>query len=158
MADPVALVTTSELAAKLPFVMSADEEREAEGVLEYLSDDARHYGTPAWSEPSNTPSQVKNLILRAAVRFLKNPDGFVSSRAGDEAVAWTDLGPGAGSAEFTEAEKRRLEEWGGHRPQEFYTVDTYAYSKRPAPNTPGLVPVAGSTSYFPMFSSDQEPW
>lgn len=110
-----ALATTEELALRLPFVMDTDEEREATGALDDLSDDARIYGRGTWGDTVACPDEVKNLVLRAAARHMKNYDGFTSSRAGDENVYWTDRGHEAGSAYFTEREIKKLKALAGSR-------------------------------------------
>lgn len=105
--DPEDLCTLAEVQDRLPFDMSDQEKREAQGAITDLSDDARQYGSSLWT-PANAPRQVKNLVKRAAARHMKNYEGFVSSRAGDEAVGWTDRGESAGSAYFTREEKTAL--------------------------------------------------
>ena len=135
-----ALVTTTELAERLPFVMDDDELREAEGALEDLSDDARTYGKSIWTEPNNTPAQVKRLILRAAARHMKNYEGYTQSRAGDETVAWTDRGEDAGSATFTRKEIETLRAMSGNQGAGFHTVPVFAHSNQAhTPNVNDLV-------------------
>jgi hypothetical protein len=152
-----ALATLDELAPRLPFVMDPDEEREAAGALEDLSDDARHYGSHKWTAPINTPRQVIRLILKAAARHMKNPDGYTVSRAGDESVSWGEKGDNAGSAFFTPDEIKRLNELGGFRSNQFFTVNTFAYQSKAAPQNVGLVPSQGSSEPFQLFSTE-EPW
>lgn len=124
-----ALVTPEQLAAKIPFVMDEDERREAAGALESLSDDARYYGKAQWTTQSVAPRQVVNLIIRAAVRHMKNYDGYVQSRAGDEALTWTDRGENAGSAYFTKSEIAMLRDMGGNQRSGFHTVPLVAYGE-----------------------------
>lgn len=155
-----ALATTAQLAERLPFVMDEDETREAEGALEDLSDDARHYGKPTWSNPENTPQPVINLILRAAARHMKNPDGYVTSRAGDEAITWTDRGELSGSATFTREEQLRLKEYGGFQGRRLHSVNTFAATNRPAPERPAGEYVYGQGDSEPIhyFRHEREPW
>jgi hypothetical protein len=122
-----ALASVEELAARLPFVMDADEVREAEGALEDLSDDARHYGKASWLDPAKVPAEVKNLITRAASRHMKNYDGFTGSRAGDEDVNWVNRGEDAGSAYFTEREIKKLKALGGNQHSGFYSTSVAAW-------------------------------
>lgn len=150
-----ALVTIEELTPKLPFTMDADEAREAEGALEYLSDDARLYGRRTWATPATTPRQVKNLILRACVRHMKNYEGYTQSRAGDESVSWTDRGEAAGAAYFTEREIRALKTIAGN--SAFYSVNAVAHGKSDR-YIEGLVPDEGSNEPIQMFASDGDPW
>jgi hypothetical protein len=123
------LVTPEELEAKVPFVMDDDEKREAALALDTLSDDARFYGKATWSDASKTPRQVINLIMRAASRHMKNYDGYVQSRAGDESLSWTDRGEDAGSAYFTKREIAVLREMAGNRRSGFHTVGLVAYGE-----------------------------
>lgn len=157
MAD--VLATTDELADRLPFTMDPDELREAEGALIDLSDEARHYGSSRWLSIETTPEPVINLILRAATRHMKNYEGYIQSRAGDEAVTFTDKGINAGSAHFTPDEQARLGELGGYRRTTFYSVNAYAYNngKRQLP-TDGFVPGEGSSEPIPYYRSAMEPW
>lgn len=155
--DPIALVTTTELAERLPFVMDADELREATGALEDLSDDARLYGSELWLTPTSAPRQVKSLVMRAAARHMKNYDGFVSSRAGDEAVAWTDRGEGAGSAYFTEKEIKALRAM-AHRTG-LSSAPTTPWRTRSQP-ADEFVPTSdtGSTKPFPFYAAEDGGW
>jgi hypothetical protein len=137
--------------------MDADELREATGALADLSDDARHYGSPKWVSVAVTPRQVINLVLKAAVRHMKNYEGYTLSQAGDERVAFTDRGEEAGTAHFTEQEIERLNEIGGHRRTGFYSVGTFAYGRAVRDSREGLVPDAGSNEPI-QFYSNGEPW
>jgi hypothetical protein len=105
MADTLA--TLPELQARLDWELEPGEQNVAIGALEDLSDDARFYGSSRWNS-TNVPRQVKSLVLRAAARYLRNPDGFVQSRAGDETIVWTDRGEDAGTAHFNTREEKTL--------------------------------------------------
>lgn len=154
-----ALATVEELAEHLPFVMDPDEEREAAGALIDLSDEARHYGSSRWLDPATTPQAVINLVLRAARRHMKNYDGYIESRAGDESVRWSDKGVEfAGSAHFTPAEVLRLGELGGYRRSTFHSVGVYAHNKGKEGTAVGLVPDEGSNEPIQFFSSDDHPY
>lgn len=160
MSDAVALATVTELAAKLPFVMSGDEEREAALALETLSDDARHYGNSGWLNPATCPREVKNLVLKAANRHMKNYEGFTRSNAGDEGVGWTERGENPeerGSAVFAPSERERLRDLGGGRAVQFHSVDMFAFQTRPSTcSTAGYIP--DDRMPFPMFADPTEPW
>lgn len=155
-----ALASVPELAARLPFTMSAEEQREAQGALDDLSDEARYYGNPNWETPATAPYNVVNMILRAAARHMKNYEGYVSTRAGDEAVTWTDRGntDEAGSARFSQEERKRLGEIGGRRRVGFHSVGMFAHQRRLTVHQEGLVPDEASNEPVQMFSSDTEPW
>ncbi|MFC0622821.1 hypothetical protein [Kribbella deserti] len=158
MAEPEPLVTITELAARLPFELDADETREAEGAIADLSDDARLYGKPGWLSPAVTPVPVKNLILKAAGRHMKNHDGYTTSRAGDETVAWTDRGHDAGSAYFTDRELKALRAMANHTAG-LYSVEIIAWHQpRPPQRREGLVATQEPNRPFPLFNRDDSPW
>ena len=151
-----ALVAIDELQAELPFTMDADDTKEATGALEDLSDDARYYGKPTWITPAATPRQVRRLVLKAAKRHMKNYEGYVLSRAGDETVQFHDKGESMGSAEFTGTEIAQLKEYGGNQRSGFHSVNLFNGSRRTRNPDTGLVPVQGG-GYIPYFSGT-EPW
>lgn len=123
MADELA--TLPELQSRLDWQLDTGEQSVAQGALEDLSDDARFYGSQRW-DSTTAPRQVKSLVLRAAARFMRNPDGFVQSRAGDETIQWSDGGEDAGTAHFTEREQKILAALSG-RGQGIVSVQAVAY-------------------------------
>ena len=152
-----ALVPLEELAPEIPFIMDEDDEREATGALEDLSDDARYYGKPTWTTVDNTPRQVRRLVLKAAKRHMKNYEGYITSRAGDETVQFSDRGEDMGSATFTAVEIQQLKEYGGSRRSGFHSVNMFNGSRKPRPTVVGLVPTDNGVPIH-YFSSDTEPW
>lgn len=150
--DPFA--TLEELEARLEWTLDDGERRIAQGALESLSDDARFYGR-AWLNAQSAPRQVKNLVLKAASRFMRNPDGYTTSRAGDETLAWTDRGENSGEAEFTEREIKALKAMAGQGG--IVSVPTYAWNSRKS-SGPVYVPVSGypGEKAFPYFASEDE--
>lgn len=114
MTDSIA--TFAELESRLDWDLSARERSMATKALEDLSDDARFYGSPKWSS-LNAPRGVKSIILRAAKRYMGNPDGYSQSRAGDETIQWADLGEDAGTAYFTSREQEMLKVLAGNAGQ-----------------------------------------
>lgn len=149
-----ALAALTQLEARLEFELDAGQKRQAEGALEDLSDDARYYGSSEWRTPESTPRPVVNLILKAAVRFMMNPEGYIASRAGDEAVQWGDLrDPEAGGASFTPKEQKQLQGYAGRDSAGIYSVGIYAHQRRPKP-TDGYVPAANG-SPIPYFADGQ---
>lgn len=152
--DPEALASVEDVQGRLPFEMSEDEEREAEGAITDLSDDARFYGSSLWS-PASCPRVVKNMVAKAAARHMKNYEGFVSSRAGDEAVAWTDRGEGSGSAEFTKREQNILRQM-GIRPS-LSSAPISPYGTRDIACADETVP-AGLNPAFPFYAAEDGGW
>lgn len=149
------LVTVEELAARLPFVLDADEEREAAGALEDLSFDAQAIGLSSWVDSASTPTAVKNLILRAAARHMKNYEGYTVSRAGDETVQWAEQET-PGTATFTADEKKIIAQVAGKGGKFIGTVNVIAYKQ--ADRKIGYVPVQYGGEDFPMFADPVEPW
>jgi hypothetical protein len=148
-----ALVTLEELTPRLPFTLSSEEEREANGALEDLSFDALAIGNATWTE-ATLPLAVKNLILRAAARHMKNYEGYTVSRAGDETVQWAEQ-DAPGQATFSEDEKTMLRQMGGKTPF-IGGVGQYAWGTKYVPGPVGRVPADGKP--FPLFADDVEPW
>lgn len=137
MADPMTLVQISDLVGGSADTLDEDEQREAQLTLDVLSDYARSYGSNGWSTPDNTPRSVKNLILVAARRYMKNWQAFTISRAGDEQVAFTDLGAEMGTPTFTKAEQSTLAKTAGALRGTLRSVPVVAwhstYDPRPLP-------------------------
>lgn len=147
------LASVEELAARLPFVLDEDETREATGALEDLSIDAQVIGSSAWIDDASTPASVKNLILRAVARHMKNYEGYTVSRAGDETVQWAETNT-PGTATFSEDEKRMLKQMSGKTPF-IGGVGVIAYQSanrvlKPVPTEQG--------EPFPLFADNTEPW
>jgi len=149
--DPFA--TLIELQGRLEWTLDADEERAALGVLEDLSAWARHYGRN-W-DALTAPILVKTLVLGAAARFMRNPDNYTTSRAGDETVGWTDRGAEVAAQPFTPSEIVALKAL--VRPVAFGSVSMTAWGPQKLDATVGLVPVVGGGDPFPLFS-DATPW
>lgn len=156
--DPLA--TPADLVPKLPFVMDEGEEREALRALEELSDDARHYGSSKWVDAASTPRPVITLVIKAAARHMKNYEGYITSRAGDESVTFSDRGEAMGDAQFTAEERKRLAEHAGRFDTKLHTAGMWAYERKPRPrrDIDCYVPIEGSSEMFPYFADPVEPW
>lgn len=147
--------TLEELEARLDFKLDDETAPIAQAALDDLSLDARFYGA-AWPKPGSAPPAVKSLVLRAARRFMNNPDGYTQSRAGDEMVGWREASP---NAEFTEDEKARLRALGNRGKGGLTSVPIVAYpERRPRRNLPffplivedGWVPTTQPGVYMPI--------
>lgn len=153
----MSLVTTAQLAERLPFDMSDEELREAEGALTDLSDQARIYGSPSWETPETTPITVLNLITRAAARHMKNYDGLLQSRAGDETLVWSDHGEDAGSASFTAGEKQLLRAAAGTGFDGLTSVPL-GFDFPVKTHCSGITFLNGDGVYFPVQHWASDPW
>ena len=128
----MALAKLEDLSARLEDEITSQPNYEtiATNALADLSDDANFYGSASWTDTS-VPSVVKSIILRAASRYMKNPDAFTQSRAGDETLAWSDQRDDqAGSAHFAESEIKQIESVaaGNSAVPQFGSVGTYAWN------------------------------
>lgn len=150
----MALATIAELTQRLDWTLDEDETRAANGALEELSEQALYYGKPTWTDLT-VPRLVKNVVLAAAARYLRNPDGYTQSRAGDETLVWSDRGHDAGTAYFTEREIKMIRATAGATG--FGSAPITAWGTRSFP-TIGYVPVQGGGDPFPMFADHLEPW
>jgi hypothetical protein len=161
MAETIA--TVSDLQARLDWTLEAGEQGVAQGALDDLSDDARYYGSQSW-DSETAPRQVRSLVLRAAARYMRNPDGYVQSRAGDETLVWTDKGDHNGLATFTAEEKKILSSLAGKNDSGLYSVEISAWRTKPQPQGPGYVQVvpgsygAAEPRPFPFFESEGTFW
>lgn len=90
-----------ELEDRLEWDLTDEEKRVGQSALEDLSDDATHHGRD-WTR-ANVPRVVRRTVLAAATRYLRNLEGVVQSRAGDETLVYGE-DKSAGSAHFTSDE------------------------------------------------------
>ncbi|WP_394615887.1 hypothetical protein JNUCC0626_40155 [Lentzea sp. JNUCC 0626] len=145
-----------ELKERLDWTLDADETRIAKAALDDLSGWARHYGR-AWPDPSRAPQLVRTLVLGAAVRYMRNPEGYVQSRAGDETLGWSDLGDRAGSAHFNDDEITALAAMSGKSKLLSAPISAWGPQRKRHAGT-GTVPVSGGGKQFPLFSDPASPW
>lgn len=152
------LATIDELKATLEWTLDPGEERIAAGALDTLSEDARFYGRETWADPASCPRQVHNLVLKAARRFMRNPDGYTTSRAGDETLNWTDRGEESGEAHFTDREVKMIETIAGKT--RFMSAALSAWGPVRKQQGAYTVPVAGydGEKAFPYFADPTEPY
>ncbi|UZJ23711.1 hypothetical protein RHODO2019_10875 [Rhodococcus antarcticus] len=150
MYDPLA--SLDELTARLDWKLDEDEIAAAPGYLEEASDLARMYGSP-WPDPDTAPRLVKSLVIASVRRFMRNPEGYTQSRAGDETLAWSDLGHEAGSIYFNEREIKLLK--GLSNRSTITTAPTVAWGPVKRGNQNLYVPVSyvGGKS-FPFLTDD----
>lgn len=157
------LVLLEELQARLDWTLDSGEQGVANGAIADLSDDARYYGSDDWTA-ENAPRQVKSLVLRAAARYIRNPDGYIQSRAGDETLGWSDRGEAAinaGTAYYTAKEQQMLATLAG-RMTGLFSVPITAWG--PVKESgPGYVPVDGAPFQrtpkpFPFYADGVDGW
>ncbi|NUV86597.1 hypothetical protein G6W61_10295 [Streptomyces sp. KAI-26] len=153
----MAYATLDELRGRLDWEPDEDELRIAAGALDDASDLAATYGRD-WPEDT-APRLVKTLVLKSAARYMRNPNGYTQSRAGDETLAWSDIGRDGGTVYFSREEIRLLEELAG-RKRGITSVAVFAWGTKPGGRSvAGRVPVDYSpASPFPMFVDEAGPW
>lgn len=144
-----------ELKDRLDWTLDADEERIARGALEDASDLARAFGKP-WQDAASAPRMVRTLVLTACTRYMRNPGGYTTSRAGDETLGFTDVGDRAGTIYFTSDERKLLQGLAGNNSR-MLTAPVTAWGPMDK-KLEGFVPVEGPGKPFPFFSSDEGPW
>ncbi|MFD7738053.1 hypothetical protein [Kitasatospora sp. NPDC059800] len=151
----MAYATVDELKGRLDWELDEDELRIARAALDDASDLAAEYGRD-WPA-GKAPRLVKTLVLKASARYLRNPSGYTQSRAGDETLAWSDIGRDAGTVYFTREEIRLLAELGGRKPG-LSSVAVSAWGTKIRPGTGGMVPVDYAGDRLPLFCDDRGPW
>ena len=155
MSVDLPLASLEDLKLRLDWELDANEERVATAALEDLSNEARFFGSATWSGPTTSPQFVRTLVLKAAARYMKNVEGYVQSRAGDESVQWSEIPDIMGTASFTKEEERKLAQVA--RPSSLIVAQTYAYSSRPASDDllARLVPPYGGGQWFPFLDGNE---
>ncbi|WP_372407210.1 hypothetical protein [Streptomyces luteireticuli] len=143
--------------ARLDWPLDDHELRIAASALEDASELAASYGRD-WPEDT-APRLVKTLVLKATSRYMRNPNGYTQSRAGDETLAWSEAhGRDAGTVYYTREEIRLLTELGGRKPT-LASADVMAWGSKVRPEVTGTVPVGyPGGDQFPLFSDDRGPW
>jgi hypothetical protein len=149
----------ADLRARMERALVDDEEQSASSALEDASDMARAYGRD-W-DTTTAPRLVRTLVLRAVVRYMRNPDGYTQSRAGDESVSWSDAaGENAGTVYFTADEIDLLKGLAGKKPT-ISSVPVLAWGPQRMNHrdtvSAGYVPVPQGEP-FPLFADPEGPW
>jgi hypothetical protein len=108
--DPLASV--ADLEARLGREFTQGEVRRALALLDDASALARDVAGRTWTDPetgalSLVPGSVRWVVLRAAERAIRNPDGFSSESAGDYSYQRTGVEPGVYLTEGEEKAIRR---------------------------------------------------
>lgn len=106
--------TSQEVLDRLEFDTSEigdDESRVLTFIESNLHDlilDARAIGQP-WDNP-DVPAIVGKIVRASMARFLRRPEGYISSRAGEEDMQWADAHGHGGSPAFTAREVEQIRE------------------------------------------------
>lgn len=141
--------TLTEVEDRLEWDLSEAEKRVAATAIEDLTVEAQSLGQ-AWSD-SNVPPYVKKCVRSAAVRYMKNLEGVIQSRAGDETLIFPEaVADEMGSPHFSKAEIEGIVS-SALGPAGFGTIEVYAYSVGPRKNRTGYVS-AGGGDPVPFFA------
>lgn len=144
----MAFAQLSDLEDRLEWDLDENEKRVAQAALDDLSVEARHLGQD-WPDTA-CPPYVRKVVLSAAVRYMRNLEGVVQSRAGDETLIWAeDKDGGAGSARFNKGEIDGIIGL-ALGPAGFGTIEVVAWGNTPRTRT-GYVP-AGGGDLVPFFA------
>lgn len=128
----MAYATIDEVEDRLDFEMDDATRRMAGAALDDASDMASDYKN--WEDPGPVPGAVKRIVLRAVVRYIRNPDGYSQSRAGDELVAWHQrVGDRPGEVYFTDDEIKTLKRLSNSQDPAIYSVPLYAWMPGSSP-------------------------
>ena len=142
----MALATLDDVVDRLEDEPTPEVEAMIEAYLEDASDKAVVYGP--WSE-ADCPAAIRRLVAAAVARFIRNPDGFAQSRAGDETLAWQDLEE-IGSVYFTRSEIEYMQTLGNPRLPAFGTIQITAHGTTP-PARDTYWPTEPRGRMFPLF-------
>jgi len=149
--EPFAQV--EDVQRRLDFNLDDTEKAAVEGFLEDMSDEARYHAGRDWADPSAAPNQVRTTVIKAVVRWARNMNGYIQSRAGDETLSWSDLGREAGAPEFLPKEIKLLKAIGDGRTGAYRmgTAELTAYTPVNRTVDDNYVMVAGGgTKPFPF--------
>lgn len=143
----MAFADLEDLQDRLDFELDEAQTRMAMAALEDASELARSYAGVNWQDHL-APRIVQVTVLNVAARYMRNPDGLTTSRAGDETLSWADL-KGKASLHFTADEMALLGKFG--RRNTIGSIGTYAWrSGNSVPN--GFVPTDPPGDLFPFFA------
>lgn len=147
--EPFALV--EDVQRRLDFALDTAEHAAVQAALEDMSSEARYYGNRAWPDPSATPNIVRATVIKAVARWARNMNGYVTSRAGDETLSWSDVGPEAGAPEFLPKEIKLLKAIGDGRAGAFSigSAEVVAYDPSYRNIDDGRIHIAGRDSSAP---------
>jgi hypothetical protein len=128
-----ALASVADVNNRLDFDLDDAEKVAVSSALEDLSEEARFYSSEgSWEDPDTAPNLVKTIIVKAVARWARNMNGYVVSRAGDEAVGWAAAEAEAGSPSFSVREVKLLKAIGAGRRSTgaFGTISVSAFAPR----------------------------
>lgn len=148
----MAFVSLTDLEDSIDFELDEQGKRQAKRRLEMASNLARYTAGIEWPD-DKCPAIVRDIVLNMVERYMRNPDAYNTSRAGDETVGWAD-GDERGNWYLTEEEKAILTSLG--KPSfGIGSISVSVWGTRPTPNTIFVHtdPVV-TGDLFPLFAAD----
>lgn len=137
-----------DLEDRLEWDLSDEEKRVGLSAIQDLTDEARSIGKD-WTDDT-VPRVVRKAVLAAAVRYMRNLEGVITSRAADEAVGFAET-EGMGSPQFTRSEVERISAT-AIGVNGFGTIPIVAWGEGKRTST-DYVPTDNTP--FPFFNGDQ---
>jgi hypothetical protein len=101
------LADVAALEARLGRPLAADELPRAIALLDDASELVRDVAGRDWTDSTTVPGSVRAVVLRAAERAVRNPEGFSAESAGDYSYQRTGVQPGIYITEADEHTIRR---------------------------------------------------
>lgn len=156
-AEPILALCTVEMVKNWLDVNLAVDDPSVDSMIEQAimeaSDQARDIGSDLWTLV-NVPTSVSRIVANAVQRFVRNPDGLVTSRSADEGMGWRDV-EDADTVRFTEGEVKRIRKAAGlSATGALHSVGVYAYSDRPARDNDWVYDEYGQ----PFLMPESEQW
>ena len=143
----MAFADLEEVEDRLDFALDESMTKMALAALDDASVMACEYARVNWPDDA-VPRFVKQMVLNVVARYLRNPDGFTTSRAGDETVSWSDL-RGAATLRFTDEERADLAAILMGSPS-FGSVGVYAHRPRGSVSASEFYGVTGNPERYAM--------
>lgn len=145
-----AFAAVADVQARLDFELDELQQTSIESALDDLSDEARYYAGQSWDDLNEVPNLARVTVIKAVARWARNMNGYILSRAGDEAVGWPKAEGEVGSASLSSREIKLLKSIGSGRSAAgaFGTISVVARSARVAVDT--FVAINGSNRPIPF--------
>lgn len=148
----MALAQLSDLEDRLEFDLEEAEQRVAQAALDDLSAEAIDLGRQ-WTM-ADVPGGVRKAVLAAATRYMRNLEGVIQSRAGDETLVYPEaIADEMGSPHFSKREVELIVSF-AIGPGGFGTIPIVAWSEGPTPVSGMVRPADGSGDPIPFFAEN----
>lgn len=140
----MAFADIGDVEDRIDFDLDERQTRMVSARLDDASDLATQLAGISWTD-ANVPRVVRAIVLNSVVRWINNPDAITTSRAGDETLAWSDLGE-KGSFYFSEQELEALKGFTRTRAP-FGSISVTTWGTREPLDDTIWVPTSSGTPY-----------